>query len=344
MKNEIVIGVIGAGRIGQLHINNMKVMSNVRVKTVADVLADKLEDWFKISGVEKLTKDYHEIMNDPEIDVVFICSSTDTHATLIKEAAKAKKHIFCEKPISFSDEETLEAYEVVKSAGVKMQVGFNRRFDKNFKKIKDYVESKKIGDLHILKITSRDPAPPSLDYIARSGGIFMDMAIHDFDMARYVSGSEVEEVYVQGATLVNPEIKKYSDIDTAIITLKFENGAICVIDNSRQAVYGYDQRVEAFGSKGSANAENETETRVKVFTEDAVLEDKPVYFFLERYNNAYIQEVQDFIEAIQLDKELPCKFEDGIMAQRIAKAAKESFETGKPVKVEKLKELCEEMC
>ncbi|RBP46871.1 inositol 2-dehydrogenase [Garciella nitratireducens] len=337
MKNQIVVGVVGAGRIGQLHINNMKMMSNIRVKTVADVFADKLKDWFETSGAEKLTKDYQDIMNDPEIDVVFICSSTDTHTMLIKEAAKVKKHIFCEKPISFSDQETLEAYEVVKAAGVKMQVGFNRRFDKNFKKIKNYVKSKKIGDLHILKITSRDPEPPSLDYVARSGGIFMDMAIHDFDMARYVSGSEVEEVYVQGATLVNPDIQKYNDIDTAIITLKFENGAIGVIDNSRQAVYGYDQRVEAFGSQGAISADNETETRVKVFTKDTVEEDKPLYFFLERYNDAYIQEVQDFFDSIEQEKEVLCEFKDGIMAQRIAKAAKKSFEIGKPVKVEKLK-------
>ena len=199
------------------------------------------------------------------------------------------------------------------------------------------IDTGELGKVIYIHDCQRDPSGPPKHFVPESGGLFVDMGIHDFDMARYVSGSEVEEVYVQGATLVNPEIKKYNDIDTAIITLKFENGAFDVIDNSRQAVCGYDQRVEAFSSQGAISAENETETRVKVFTEDAVLEDKPVYFFLERYNNAYIQEVQDFIEAIQLDKELPCKFEDGIMAQRIAKAAKESFETGKPVKVEKLK-------
>ena len=332
----IVVGVVGAGRIGKLHVDNLKNISNVRIKTVSDVFTDHLGDWFEASGVENLTKDYQDIINDPEIDVVFICSPTDTHTTIIKEAAAAGKHIFCEKPISFSDEETLEAFEAVKKAGVKLQIGFNRRYDKNFSKVKELVETKEIGDLHILKITSRDPAPPSLDYITSSGGLFVDMAIHDFDMARYISGSEVEEVFVQGAALVNPEIGKLGDIDTAIISLKFANGAMGVIDNSRQAVYGYDQRLEAFGSKGSANVQNETESKVEILTEDGVKGDNPLHFFLERYNDAYIKEVQEFFKAISNDEEVTCNFEDGIMAQRIAMAAKESLDTGKPVKVKML--------
>lgn len=335
-EKAIVVGVIGAGRIGKLHVDNLKNIPNVHIKTVSDVFTDHLRDWFEVSGAENLTKDYQDIINDPEIDAVFICSPTDTHTAIIKEAAAAGKHIFCEKPISFSDEETLEAFESVKKAGVKLQIGFNRRYDKNFSKVKKLVETKEIGDLHILKITSRDPAPPSLDYISSSGGLFVDMAIHDFDMARYVSGSEVEEVFVQGAALVNPEIGELGDIDTAIISLKFANGAMGVIDNSRQAVYGYDQRLEAFGSKGSANANNETESRVEVLTEDGVKADNPVHFFLERYNDAYIKEVEEFFKAISNDEEVTCTFEDGIMAQRIAMAAKESLDSGKPVKVKML--------
>lgn len=335
-EKSIVVGVIGAGRIGKLHVDNLKNIPNVRIKTVSDVFTDHLGDWFEASGAENLTKDYQDIINDPEIDAVFICSPTDTHTTIIKEAAAAGKHIFCEKPISFSDEETLDAYEAVKKAKVKLQIGFNRRYDKNFIKVKKLVETKEIGDLHILKITSRDPAPPSLDYISSSGGLFVDMAIHDFDMARYVSGSEVEEVFVQGAALVNPEIGALGDIDTAIISLKFANGAMGVIDNSRQAVYGYDQRLEAFGSKGSAKVNNETESRVEILTEDGVKEDNPVHFFLERYNDAYIKEVQEFFRAISNDEEVTCSFEDGIMAQRIAMAAKESLDSGKPVKVKML--------
>jgi myo-inositol 2-dehydrogenase / D-chiro-inositol 1-dehydrogenase len=331
-----VVGVIGAGRIGKLHIANMKNMHKVQVKTVSDPFIDQMQDWFINSCVENLTKDYKDIINDPEIKAVIICAPTDLHIPIIKEAAAAGKHIFCEKPISFSDEETIEAYETVQKAGVKFQLGFNRRFDRNFAKVKEIVANKEIGDLHILKIQSRDPEPPSLDYVAHSGGIFMDMSIHDFDMARYISGSEVEEVYATGTALVNPEISKYEDIDTAIITLKFANGAIGVIDNSRQAVYGYDQQLEAFGSKGSAKVNNETQSRVEVLTTDGVKSDNPLYFFLERYNDAYIAEMSQFFDAIENNTEVPCSFIDGIMAQRIAQAAKESLLTGKPVKVKKL--------
>lgn len=336
MSKKITVGVVGAGRIGKLHMNNMKNMPQVRLKTVSDIFADDLKDWFAESGAEKLTRDYRELVNDPGIDAVFICTSTDTHTQIIREAAGAGKHIFCEKPISFSEEETLKAYEAVQKAGVKFQVGFNRRYDRNFHKVKQLVEKKVIGDLHVLKITSRDPNPPSLDYVSRSGGIFMDMTIHDFDMARYISGSEVEEVHVQGATLINPKIAELGDVDTAIITLKFANGAMGVIDNSRQAVYGYDQRLEAFGSKGSAQVNNETESRVDLLSEDGVKGDNPLYFFLERYNDAFIQEVKEFVEAVMNNQEIRTTFKDGIMAQRIAMAARESLESGQPAKVKGL--------
>ncbi len=333
MVKKITVGVVGAGRIGKLHMNNLKKLPQVRLKTVSDIYADDLKDWFAESCAEKFTKDYRELLNDPEIDAVFICSPTDTHTEIIKEAANAGKHIFCEKPISFSDKETLEAYEAVQKAGVKFQLGFNRRYDRNFHRVKQLVEDKTIGDLHVLKITSRDPNPPSLDYVSRSGGIFMDMTIHDFDMARFISGSEVEEVYVQGATLINPKISELGDIDTAIITLKFESGGVGVIDNSRQAVYGYDQRLEAFGSKGSAQVNNETESRVDLLSENGVKGANPLYFFLERYNDAFIQEVKEFLEAIVKDAEIRTTFKDGIMAQRIAKAARNSLESGQPARV-----------
>lgn len=336
MSENIVIGVIGAGRIGRLHVENMLKMAGVRVKTVADPYSEHAKDWAEKLGIEQLVSNHEIIFNDAEINCVFICSPTDTHTTMIKAAAKAGKNIFCEKPISFSDEETIEAFKAVEKAGVKLQIGFNRRFDKNFDHVKKCVATGKIGELHILKITSRDPEPPGLDYVKSSGGLFMDMAIHDFDMARFVSGSEVEEVYVQGAALINPEFASLGDVDTAIITLKFANGALGVIDNSRKAVYGYDQRVEAFGSNGAVEIGNETETLAKLSTNSGVELDQPLHFFLERYNEAYIREVQEFFEAIQKDKAVPCSFEDGIMAQRIAQAAKLSLTTGKPVRVTKL--------
>ncbi|MCA9766345.1 MAG: inositol 2-dehydrogenase [Carnobacterium sp.] len=338
MNKKIIVGVLGAGRIGKLHVENMLKLPNIEVKTIADPFIENAEEWGKALNIPNLVKEPKKIMNDPEIDVVFICSPTDTHIEMIEAAANAGKNIFCEKPISFSDEETLHAYEVIKKNNVKAQIGFNRRFDKNFARVEDNVSSGKIGDLHILRITSRDPEPPNLDYVKSSGGMFMDMTIHDFDMARFVSGSEVSEVSVMGNSLVNPEISKLGDIDTAIITLKFENGALGVIDNSREAVYGYDQRIEAFGSKGATEIENELDTRVKLSTGDSVSEDQPLHFFLERYNDAYVNEVEQFFYAIRNNEEVPCTFKDGIMAQRIAQAAKESLMSNKPVKVKNIKE------
>lgn len=336
MKEMMTVGVVGAGRIGKLHVENMLRMDGVHVKTIADPYAENAREWADKWQIPNLVTDPETIFNDEEIDVVFICSPTDTHVDLITRSAAAKKHIFCEKPISFSDEETMAAYESVQEAGVQLQVGFNRRFDRNYGRVKDYVETGKIGDLHILRITSRDPEPPNLDYVKSSGGIFMDMTIHDFDMARFVAGSEVKEVYTTGAALVNPEIASVGDVDTALIQLTFENGALGIIDNSRQAVYGYDQRIEAFGSKGSAESNNETETRVKFSSSESVSEDQPLHFFLERYNDAYIDEVQQFFTAIQSGSAVPCTFEDGIMAQRIAAAAKESLTTGQRVAVKKI--------
>lgn len=334
--STIVVGVVGAGRIGKIHIANMIQLPNVRIKTVADPFADELQEWFETSGAENLTDDYQEIINDHEIDVLFICSPTDTHIALIEAAAEKSKHVFCEKPISFSHEETLGAFEKVKKSGIKVQIGFNRRFDRNFASVRKAVSKNEIGNVHMVKITSRDPEAPPLDYVARSGGIFFDMTIHDFDMARFLADSEVEEIYAQGGALVNPDIAQYEDIDTAVITLKYKNGAYGVIDNSRQAVYGYDQRVEVFGSKGQVVADNETETRVKLFTEDLVKEDKPLYFFLERYMDAFVEEITDFFTAIQDDEEVSPSFEDGIKAQQLAFAAKESYLSGKPVKVDAL--------
>lgn len=330
---ETIVGVIGAGRIGKIHIENIKRVPNVRVKTIADPFAKDLKDWFETTGAEKLVEDHDEIINDEEIDAIFICSPTDTHVPLIQAAAKRNKHVFCEKPISFSHEKTIETYQLIQEKNIKVQIGFNRRFDKNFSKVKKLASEKGLGDLHVIKITSRDPEPPPVEYVERSGGIFFDMTIHDFDMARYLAGSEVTEIYAQGGALVNPEIAQYNDIDTAIITLKYKNGAHGVIDNSREAVYGYDQIVEVFGSEGKAVVSNETDTKVKVFNRKTVEEDQPVHFFLERYMDAFYEEVAEFFKSIREDQDVSPSFEDGIRAQQLAFAAKESYEKGKPIKV-----------
>jgi myo-inositol 2-dehydrogenase / D-chiro-inositol 1-dehydrogenase len=331
---ELTIGVIGAGRIGKIHIENVRTIPNVRVKSVSDVSIGHLESWAKEKQIDVLTTNYHDILNDPAIDAVFICSPTNTHATMIKEAAAASKHIFCEKPVSFSVEETEEALKAVEKAGVKLQVGFNRRFDPNFRKIRQLVQEGEVGIPHILRITSRDPEPPGLDYIKSSGGLFMDMTIHDFDMARYIMGSEVVEVHANGAVLVDPAIAEAGDIDTAIISLKFANGALGVIDNSRRAVYGYDQRLEIFGDQGAAQADNNRPNTVEVSSAKHITKEKPLYFFLERYTQAYIEEVHAFVAAIRENQPVLCGGFDGLQAERIAEAAKKSLETGRPVQLE----------
>ncbi len=331
------IGLIGAGRIGQLHAELLTYhIPGAEIKTAAEIYIDEVKEWAKQLNILNLTTDYSDILNDSEIEAVLICSSTDTHAQLIIEAAKAGKHIFCEKPIDFNIEKIKQALNSVKEAGVKLQIGFNRRFDHNFRKVRELVESGKVGDVHIVKITSRDPAPPPIEYLKVSGGIFLDMTIHDFDMARYLSISEVEEVYTQGAVLIDPAIGELGDVDTAIITLKFKNGAMGVIDNSRQAVYGYDQRVEVFGSKGYADVKNDFPNSAKLNTAGGVISDKPHYFFLERYKMSYVEELKAFVDAVAKDKEPPVTGNDGLQPVLIGLAALKSLNENKPVKIEEV--------
>ena len=336
MNGKLRIGVIGAGRIGKLHSNNLaNRVPNAQLVCISDVYEPAAKAQAEKLGIA-YTTDYHDILNDPTIDAVFICSSTDTHSPISIEAAKTGKHIFCEKPIDHDLDKIKAVLEEVKKAGVKYQVGFNRRFDRNFKHVHDVVKNGGIGDVQIVKVTSRDPEAPPISYVKGSGGIFVDMTIHDFDMVRYLSGSEVEEVSTFGACLVDPEIGKAGDVDTCIINLKFANGALGVIDNSRQAVYGYDQRIEVFGSKGMISAENETPNNTTYYTADGVYREKPLWFFLERYNDAFIQEETEFVKACLEDTETPVGSFDGLQPVRIAIAAKKSWELGGvPVKVEK---------
>jgi myo-inositol 2-dehydrogenase / D-chiro-inositol 1-dehydrogenase len=331
------IGLIGTGRIGKLHAELLTYhIPEVEIKTAADLYLKEVKDWAKQLNISNLTTDYTEILNDGEIEAVLICSSTDSHAQLITEAAKAGKHIFCEKPIDFDVEKIKQALNAVKKAGVKLQIGFNRRFDHNHKKIRELVESGKVGDVQIVKITSRDPAPPPIEYLKTSGGIFLDMTIHDFDMARYLSMSEIVEVFAQGAVLIDPAIGQIGDIDTAIITLIFENGALGVIDNSRQAVYGYDQRVEVFGSKGYANVENDVPSSAKLSTSEGVISDKPQYFFLERYKMSFIEELRGFVDAIIEDKEPLVTGNDGLQPVLVGMAALKSLKEKRTVRIEEV--------
>ena len=331
---KLKIGVIGTGRIGKVHIATLvQSVPQAEVVAIADTDLKSANEVASMFGIKSVYSNYMDVLNHPEVEAVAICSPTDTHARYIVDAAAAGKHIFCEKPVDLSLEIIKGAIEAVEKAGVKLMVGFNRRFDPNFQKIKQLVTDGKIGEPHILKITSRDPAPPPARYSASSGGMFMDMTIHDFDMARYITGSEVSEVYARTAVLVDPEIGKAGDIDTAVITLSFKNGAIGVIDNSRKAVYGYDQRVEIFGSKGMAFADNNFPENHRYFSNDGVHGSLPLNFFMDRYLEAYANEMKIFCDAVVNDKELPVSGTDGLMSVAIALAANKSRLENRPVKL-----------
>ncbi|MTK05970.1 MAG: inositol 2-dehydrogenase [Hungatella sp.] len=334
----VTVGIIGAGRIGKVHTASIcNIVKNATIKTIADpFMNEETANWAKSMGVSNTTKDYKEILADPEIDAVLICSSTNTHSPISVEAIKAGKHVFCEKPIDHDVEKIKEVIDALKDSKVKYQVGFNRRFDHNFEAVRNAVAAGKIGDPHIIKVTSRDPEPPSAEYAAVSGGMFLDMTIHDFDMVRYLAGCDAEEIYVQSAVLVDPAIGEAGDVDTAVITIKMENGAIAVIDNSRKAAYGYDQRAEVFGSKGMVATSNDTESSAVLSTADGVTGEKPLYFFLERYMQSFAKEVNCFIEAIENNTDTPLGVLDGLKPVLMGIAAKKSVKEHRPVKISEI--------
>jgi myo-inositol 2-dehydrogenase / D-chiro-inositol 1-dehydrogenase len=336
-KNKLRFGVIGAGRIGKIHAENLATrIPGVEVAAIADVDLKPAQELVARLHIPIVLDDYQAILSDPTIDSVAICSSTDTHAKIVIEAAQAGKHIFCEKPIDLDLATIDAALDAVEKAGVKLQVGFNRRFDPNFRKVQAMVADGKIGEPQIIRITSRDPAPPPISYVKASGGMFLDMTIHDFDMARYLSGSEVVEVYVAAGVMVDPDIGEAGDVDTAVITLRFANGAIGTIDNSRKAIYGYDQRVEVFGSEGMIQAHNNTPDNDVYFNGDGVHSAKPLYFFLERYMDSFIAELKDFVQSIVDNTTPPVVGLDGRIPVVIGMAAKKSYLEHRPVKISEI--------
>jgi len=334
MVNETVrIGVIGAGRIGRLHAGHLAHrVGGARLLAISDIRLEEARRCASELGIPECHEDYRKVLENREIDAVVICSSTDTHAQFIEEAAEAGKHIFCEKPIALDLARIDRALAKADGKKVKLQIGFNRRFDSNFRRIRELIREGAIGDPHILRITSRDPSPPPIEYVKVSGGLFLDMMIHDFDMARYLIGAEVEELFAYGEVRVQKEIGEAGDVDTALVSLKFENGVIGAIDNSRKAVYGYDQRVEVFGSKGMVSTENNTPNRVSLSTAEAVKGDLPLNFFMDRYIDSYIREMEAFVRCIVEDTEPPVTGMDGKIPVILGQSAKRSCELGKPVK------------
>ena len=372
------LGVIGAGRIGRVHCENIaKFVPRASIKALADPMMNgEIAAFSKSVRIPSAYDDYRRIINDPEIDAVLICSPTNTHARISIEAAEAGKHIFCEKPVDTGVAEIMRVALAVERAGVKFQVGFNRRFDNNFKAIRNAVASGRTGRVHLAVVTSRDPAPPPPEYAAASGGIFMDMTIHDFDMIRYLTGDEPVEIYAAGAALIegaeedskgngravdagiigaadkrlerakdagkidaaktainNRTVTDPVEADTAVVTVKLASGAIAIINNSRKAVYGYDQRAEVFGSGGTVSIANNTESSAVFSGAAGVISEKPLYFFLERYMQSYADEINSFVDAVICGDPVSVGIADGLAATKMALAAGRSLAENRPVRI-----------
>ncbi|MCH7485360.1 MAG: inositol 2-dehydrogenase [Proteobacteria bacterium] len=321
----------GAGRIGKIHAANVALNPRAVLAHVVDVDEAAAGELAAKHGAR--ASEPEAALGDGAVDAVLIASSTDTHAELVEAAARAGKAIFCEKPIDLDLRRVNEVLDVVEKAGVPFFVGFNRRFDPSFRALHEAVAGGRIGKVELVAITSRDPGLPPLDYIRVSGGLFRDMMIHDLDMARWLMGSEPVKVYAAASILVDKIVAEADDVDSAVVTLKSESGVLCQINNSRRAVYGYDQRIEVFGSAGMARAENVTPTTLEVMDKDGALTDKPLHFFLERYADAYRLELDHFLDCV-IDGAAPLTGgEEGRRALELADAALESVKTGKPVKV-----------
>lgn len=332
---KLKFAVAGLGRIGRIHLENLLQMKNIEVIAVMDPL-ESSQKYALDLGIPSVTGTFEEMIAVEGIDSIVICSPTDTHADYVEIAARAGKHIFCEKPLDLSLHRVVEVLEVVKDSGIRLMLGFNRRFDKEFKQVQQLVANGSIGDPHIVKITSRDPGAPPVSYIKQSGGLFLDMTIHDFDMARFVVGKEVDEVFAKGAVLIDPEIGEAGDIDTAVITLTYTDGTMAIIDNSREASYGYDQRIEVFGSKGMAQSENNFHNSHRLYNDKGIHRSLPLHFFLERYENAYKNEMSDYIESLQDGSEVPVGGTDGLESLKIGLAALKSVKENRPVKINEI--------
>ncbi|HUK15099.1 MAG TPA: inositol 2-dehydrogenase [Bryobacteraceae bacterium] len=337
--NRLHIGIIGAGRIGKVHAETAAFrLPEVKIVSITDVDRDAASRLASRCAIPSVAHSSEEILADPAVDAVLICSPTGTHAELIAQAARAGKQIFCEKPVALDLARIDSALEAVAKAGVKLQIGFNRRFDSNFARVRQAVANGEIGMPRLLHIISRDPAPPPISYVKVSGGMFLDMTIHDFDMARFLIGDEVEEVFVAGGVMVDAEIGAAGDLDTAVIVMRFRNGVIATIDNCRQAAYGYDQRVEILGSLGKIATENRYPNQATVSTGTEVRTDLPLNFFMDRYAESFAAELRCFVDAVIHDEPTPVSGEDGRLAVVLGLAAKKSYEERRPVRLREIAE------
>lgn len=334
MVAQLNLGLIGAGRIGRIHARNLtRSIPEAHLSVVVDISREAAKRCAADFGIPSFAEEEARIMEDPSIDAVLICSSTPTHPELIRQAAFADKHIFCEKPLALDLQQIDDGLQAVRDYEVKLQVGFNRRFDPSFHQAREAVAAGRIGTPHLVRVTSRDPEPPPAEYVKASGGIFLDMTIHDFDIAGYLAGDEIQELYATGSTLIDPAIGQAGDLDTAMVMLRFAKGALGVIDNSRRAVYGYDQRVEVFGSEGQVVVGNRTSHQAVFSNGQGVHGPLPLYFFLERYQESYLAEMKAFVGSVIEDSPPPVTGRDGRRAVELGLAAWRSYRENRPVEV-----------
>lgn len=330
------IGIIGVGRMGKIHLENLSSkIEGVQLVAAVNPGTDG-QNFAKNYGIKQVSDDIDIIIDNPEIDAVLISSPSDSHSEYAVKAAQAGKAVFCEKPIDNSLKKSGETLRTISKLGVPFMIGFNQRFDVNFSKVKTEISNGKIGSLRSLHIISRDPQPPPIAYIKKSGGLFRDMTIHDFDMARFIMGYEVEEVFAYGNCLVDPAIGEAGDIDSATVLLKFENGAIATIENSRECKYGYDQRLEVFGSKGVIKVDNPLKSNVSIATETGSDLDRHLNFFMDRYESSYLEEIRFFVDALNNNTPMPVTGEDGLKAMILAEAASKSLKENRPVKIDSI--------
>ncbi|MCD7897511.1 MAG: inositol 2-dehydrogenase, partial [Planctomycetaceae bacterium] len=309
--DSLRIGIIGAGRIGKVHAHTLRSTPGVEIAAVSDIVPESATALAASHAIPKSTDDYREIIADPGIDAVFVCSSTDTHATIIEQAANAGKHIFCEKPLALDLDDIDQALAAVDRNGVLLLVAFNRRYDAGYRKMREDIRSGAVGRPELCRLSTRDPAPPPIGYIKVSGGLFLDMMIHDFDLSRFLLDDEPEEVFAWGDCLGDPAIGEAGDVDTAVVTVRFRRGTLCQIANSRRAAYGHDQRAEVHGSGGMVLSENLLENNI-VTANAAGFHSAPVLnFFMERYMPAYREEARVFVDCVLNRKPPPPGAADG---------------------------------
>lgn len=334
--NKINVAIIGLGRMGRIHLKNLiQAIPGANVVAVVDPVYPE-EDFKKEYPGLRLIKDAVEAIAYPDLDALIITTPTSSHASLVEQCITKGKHVFCEKPLDLSLEITRILLKKAEESEVSLMIGFNRRFDPDFMQARKSVSEGKIGNPQIVKITNRDPALPSIEFVKTSGGMFMDFTIHDFDMARYMMGKEVTEVYAKGLVFFDEAMAIVGDVDTALTTLTFEDGTYAVLDNSRKAVFGYDQRLEIFGDKGMIQVENNLQNRNILYNEQGIHQALPLNTFTQRYQDSYCNEMELFIDALLNNKPVPVRNEDIIMATTIAYAAKKSMDEQRPVKISEI--------